>query len=178
LSKAKHLILLSVILFIAPSAFATDYEMYIGIYGDDCVDDEPSQIYGGTYSEYPKGLVDAKFPGGDVELSLFIFRNTEIVEVYSGEKDNQGNPLLVTGDVLVEFVIDRCGQPCKFKVVQSLTPEQDAEALRVMESMPMFRAATLDGYRVKSAYIAPIHFQHDHYPQKPAEFNYDDYVWY
>lgn len=154
--------------------------MYIGLYGDSCVDNEPSQIYGGTYSEYPKGLNDAQFPGGDVELALFISRNTEVIEVYSGENDKQGNPLLVTGDVLVEFVIDRCGQPGKFKILQSLTPEQDAEALRVMESMPMFRAASLDGYRVKSAYVAPVHFQKDHYPkpEPEPEFNYDDYVWY
>lgn len=162
---------------LAITASATDYMMYVGIYGDSCVDNEVSQIYGGTYSEYPEGLIDAQFPGGDVELSLFIYRNTEVIEVYSGEYDKNGEPLLVTGEVLVEFVIDRCGQPGSFKILQSLTNEQDAEALRVMESMPMFRAASLDGYRVKSAYVAHVRFQKDHFPQKQPEFNFDDYVW-
>lgn len=154
--------------------FAVDYMMYTGIYGE-CEDDEPSQIYGGSYSEYPPGLNDAQFPGGEVELSIYLSRNTDIQEVYSGEYDKNGVPLLVTGEVLVEFVIDRCGKPGKFRILQSLTDEQDAEALRVMETLPMFRAASLDGYRVKSAYIAPIRFLHDRMPKpKEDEYYYDD----
>ncbi len=168
---------LSTLLFAAIASvccLAVDYMMYTGIYGE-CEDDEPSQIYGGSYSEYPPGLIDAQFPGGEVELVRYISRNTDIQEVYSGEYDKNGVPLLVTGDVLVEFVIDRCGKPGKFRVVQSLTDEQDAEALRVMETLPMFRAASLDGYRVKSAYIAPIRFLHDRMPKpKEDEYYYDD----
>jgi len=155
---------------------ATDYMMYVGIYGD-CVDDEPSEIYGGTYNEYPKGLVDAQFPGGDVELALYISNNTELVEVYSGEYDKNGEPFLVTGEVLVEFVVDRCGKPGSYKIVQSLTAEQDEEALRVMEGLPMFRAASLNGYRVKSAYVAPVRFQKSKMPPKKEEPNYDNLEW-
>lgn len=152
--------------------FAVDYMMYTGIYGE-CEDDEPSTIYGGSYSEYPEGLVDAQFPGGEVEFVIYLSRNTDLQEVYSGEYDKNGEPLLVTGEVLVEFVIDRCGKPGKFRILQSLSDEQDAEALRVMETLPMFRAASLDGYRVKSAYIAPIRFLRDKKP-KPKE---DDYYY-
>ncbi len=166
------------LLLLLPSlSFATDYMMYVGMYGD-CVDDEPSPIYGGTYGEYPKGLIDAQFPGGDVELALFIHNNTEVVEVYSGELDKNGNRLLVTGDVLVEFVIDRCGKPGSFKILQSLTNEQDEEALRVMESLPMFRAGSLDGYRVKTAYVAPVHFEKQVMPQKKQDdFDWEAYGW-
>ena len=145
-----------------------DYAMYAHLY-KDCVDDEESPIYGGSYSAYPKELNDAQFPGGDVELSLFIYKNTERQEVYSGEKDEQGNDLLVTGEVLVQFVIDRCGKPGRFQVVQSLTEEQDAEALRVMESLPIFKPASIDGIRVKSAYVAPIKFRWKTMPPKEPE---------
>lgn len=169
----KRLISILTVLTAYSVCLAVDYMMYTGIYGE-CEDDEPSQIYGGSYSEYPPGLVDAQFPGGDVELSIYLSRNTDLQEVYSGEYDKNGEPLLVTGEVLVEFVIDRCGKPTKFRIIQSLTEEQDAEALRVMETLPMFRAASLDGYRVKSAYIAPIRFLRDKKP-KPKE---DDYYYY
>lgn len=145
-----------------------DYGMYAHLY-KDCIDDENSPIYGGSYSEYPKELMDAQFPGGDVELSLFIYKNTERQEVYSGETDADGNALLVTGEVLVQFVIDRCGKPGRFQVVQSLTEEQDAEALRVMESLPIFKPASIDGIRVKSAYVAPVKFRWKTMPPKEPE---------
>lgn len=145
-----------------------DYGMYAYLY-QGCVDDEESPIYGGSYSSYPTNLSDAQFPGGEVELSLFIHRNTERQEVYSGEIDAEGNQLLVTGEVLVQFVIDRCGKPGHFQVVQSLTDEQDAEALRVMESLPIFKAGSIDGIRVKTAYIAPVKFRWKTMPPKEPE---------
>ena|SRR5574344_1220362 len=170
------------IIFLVISCVFTSFSQsnpmqYAAMY-EGCVDDEESEIYGGTHGEYPNTLVDAVFPGGDVELSLFIYKNTEIQEVYSGELDVDGNPLLVVGEVLVEFVIDRCGKPGRFRVVQSLTDEQDAEALRVMENLPIFKAATLDGYRVKSAYIAPVKFSKDRWIVKEPEPSYDDYYYY
>lgn len=165
------------LLTVVCTLYGVNYMMYTGIYGEDCEDNEPSQIYGGTYSEYPKDLVDAEFPGGPVEMTIFLSRNTELQKVYSGEVDKNGDSLLVTGEVLVEFVVDRCGMPGNFRVIQSLTNEQDEEALRVMQSLPMFRTATLNGYRVKSAYVAPIRFIRDKMPKpKEDDYNYyDDY---
>lgn len=145
-----------------------DYGMYAYLY-EGCVDDEESPIYGGSYSNYPPNLVDAQFPGGDVELSLYIYRNTERQEVYSGETDADGNQLLVTGEVLVQFVIDRCGKPGRFQVVQSLTEEQDAEAMRVIESLPIFKSGSIDGIRVKTAYVAPVKFRWKTMPPKEPE---------
>lgn len=156
----------------------TDRMLYASLY-EGCVDDEPSPIYGGTYNAYPKDMIDAQFPGGDVELSLFIHQNTERQEVYSGEIAENGKPLLITGEVLVQFVIDRCGKPGRFQIIQSLTEEQDAEALRIMEMLPIFKAASINGMRVKSAYIAPIKFKWKHMPdpEPEPEYNYDDYYY-
>ncbi len=165
--KRLFLLLLSYFFFIGLSAQG-DYQMYAHLY-EGCIDDEESPIYGGSYSGYPKNLVDAQFPGGDVELSLYIHKNTERQEVYSGEVDEQGNQLLVTGEVLVQFVIDRCGKPGRFQVVQSLTEEQDAEALRVIESLPIFKSGSIDGIRVKTAYIAPVRFRWKTMPPKEPE---------
>jgi len=165
----KRFYLFSLLCFVLVGLHAQgDYNMYVRLY-EGCIDDEESPIYGGSYSSYPSNLIDAQFPGGDVELSLYIYRNTERQEVYSGEIDENGNQLLVTGEVLVQFVIDRCGKPGCFLVVQSLTEEQDAEALRVMESLPIFRAGTIDGIRVKTAYIAPVKFRWKTMPPKEPE---------
>lgn len=162
-------VFLTLLSFISLLLFAQgDYGMYAYLY-EGCVDDEESPIYGGSYSSYPPELVDAQFPGGDVELSLYIYRNTERQEVYSGETDADGNQLLVTGEVLVQFVIDRCGKPGRFQVVQSLTEEQDAEALRVIESLPIFKSGSIDGIRVKTAYIAPVKFRWKTMPPKEPE---------
>jgi hypothetical protein len=165
--KRFYLLIMSCFVYIGLYAQG-DYDMYVHLY-QGCIDDEESPIYGGSYSNYPSNLIDAQFPGGDVELSLYIYRNTERQEVYSGEIDENGNQLLVTGEVLVQFVIDRCGKPGRFMVVQSLTEEQDAEALRVMESLPIFRAGTIDGIRVKTAYIAPVKFRWKTMPPKEPE---------
>ena len=157
---------------------AQDYMKYARMY-EGCEDKEPSVIYGASYNPYPPGLTDAEFPGGDVECIVYIKNNTELQEVYSGEYDEQGRPLLVTGEVWVEFVVDRCGLVGNLNIVQSLTDEQDAEALRVMESLPIFKAAELDGYRVKSAYIAKIPFTKPLWeePEPDPLYYYDDYYY-
>lgn len=174
----RKLIFLILLLVIGSNLLAqTDRYLYAPLY-EGCVDDEPSPIYGGTYNAYPKDMIDAQFPGGDVELSLFIHQNTERQEVYSGETDEKGKALLVTGEVLVQFVIDRCGKPGNFQIIQSLTEEQDAEALRIMEMLPIFKAATIDGYRVKSAYIAPVKFKWEYMPEPEPEPEYTDDYYY
>ena len=123
---------------------AQDYMKYARMY-EGCEDKEPSVIYGASYNPYPPGLTDAEFPGGDVEFIVYIKNNTELQEVYSGEYDEQGRPLLVTGEVWV----------------------------------PIFKAAELDGYRVKSAYIAKIPFTKPLWeePEPDPLYYYDDYYY-
>lgn len=166
-------LLIACLICISATAYAEDLMKYAYLY-EGCIDDQPSTIYGGSYNDYPEGMIDAEFPGGDIDFIVFIKNNTELQEVYSGEYDRQGRPLLVTGEVLVEFVVDRCGKPGNFRIVQSLTDEQDAEALRLMETLPIFKAAEIDGYRVKSAYVAPIPFTKSIW-EEPASDPYDYY---
>ena len=178
--KQKLLFLLSALL--PAYAFAqADLLLYQGFFAN-CVDDEKSPIYGGTYCDYPKNMQDAKFPGGDVEMSLYIYQNTEMPDVFSGEKDIDGTPLLVTGDVKVQIVIDRCGRTCCYEILQSLSPEQDEAAIKVMRTLPVFKPAKLDGYYVKSAYIVPVKFNKKRYrapePEPEPEPSYDDYYYY
>ncbi|MEE0989835.1 MAG: hypothetical protein UIC45_00745, partial [Paludibacteraceae bacterium] len=64
------------------------------------------------------------------------------------------------------------------QIVQSLTEEQDAEALRLMEMLPVFKSASINGIRVKSAYIAPVKFRWKHMPEPKPEPEYTDDYYY
>lgn len=144
----------------------------------NCVDNEQSQVFGGTYGEYPRDLEDADFPGGGfVAMSQYIYRNTEMQPVYTGEMNTNGDSLLLTGIVKVEFVVDRCGKVGKIRVLESVSEMHDAEALRVIESFPIFKPAVLKGYRVKVAYIASIYFKKPVMPRKKQTYDYYDYYY-
>ncbi len=144
----------------------------------NCIDNQESTIYGGTFSEYPPEIEDAIFPGGGfVKMSQYIYTNTEMQPVYTGELNESGDSLLVTGIVKVEFVVDRCGKVGRVRVVESVSELQDAEALRIIEGFPIFKPASLKDYRVKIAYIAPVYFSKKVMPRKAPEIDYDSYYY-
>lgn len=45
----------------------------------------------------------------------------------------------VQGRVIVQFVIEKDGTPTEFKVARSVDPDLDAEALRVLQTMPKWK---------------------------------------
>lgn len=165
-------------LFIATTAMAQDSLLEHVHLFPNCNDNQESPIYGGTYGEYPDEIEDADFPGGGmVPMTQYIHKNTEMQPVYTGELNSNGDSLLVTGIVQVEFVVDRCGKVGRVRVVESLSELQDAEALRVIEGFPIFRPASYKEYRVKIAYIAPVYFSKKVMPEKAPEIDYDTYYW-
>ena len=166
-------------LFYSVSIVAQDDSVleYVHLF-PNCVDNEESTIYGGTYGEYPPEIEDAVFPGGGfVKMSQYIYTNTEMQPAYTGEINENGDSLLVTGIVRVEFVVDRCGKVGRVRVVESVSELQDAEALRIVEGFPIFKPASLKDYRVKIAYIAPVYFSKKVMPRKAPEIDYDSYYY-
>ncbi|MBP7220152.1 MAG: hypothetical protein KA995_07005, partial [Paludibacteraceae bacterium] len=72
-------------LFYSVSIVAQDDSLleYVHLF-PNCVDNEESTIYGGTYGEYPPEIEDAIFPGGGfVKMSQYIYTNTEMQPVYT-----------------------------------------------------------------------------------------------
>ena len=63
------------------------------------------------------------------------------------------------GTVLVQFTIDRQGKPQDLKVIQSLGKYFDDEALKVVQSMPQWKPATVNGTPVESRISIPLSFQ-------------------
>lgn len=91
------------------------------------------------------------FPGGDAELMKWLSKNT----VYPKGAKNRGEK----GRVMVSFVIDKSGKVVNGKIEKSVSPELDAEALRVVSIMPNWTPGKQNGKTVKVRNILPITFR-------------------
>ena len=63
----------------------------------------------------------------------------------------------VEGRVIVKFYIDRDGGCSQFKVLRSLNPSFDAEALRVLKLMPKWNVSSMEGNG--AWYVLPVSFK-------------------
>jgi TonB family protein len=64
----------------------------------------------------------------------------------------------VHGKVFVSFVVEKDGTLSEFEVLKSLTPEMDAEALRVLKLSPKWNPAQHNGQAVRQRMVMPINF--------------------
>ncbi|MDD3239846.1 MAG: energy transducer TonB, partial [Lachnospira sp.] len=64
----------------------------------------------------------------------------------------------IEGKVFVRFVVEKDGSITNAKVVRSLHPLADKEALRVIRMMPPWTPGSLDGKSAKSYFVIPINF--------------------
>ena len=92
-----------------------------------------------------------EYPGGLVELMKYISMNVHYPE--AAEKTG------AQGRVLVQFVIEEDGSVSDAKVVQKVSDELDAEALRVVSAMPKWKPGRQKGELVRVKYTIPITFR-------------------
>lgn len=91
------------------------------------------------------------FAGGDQEIINFIANNTKYPE-----KAKEKN---IAGKVIVRFVVEKDGTVAGAEILKSVDPLLDAEALRVVSSLPKFeKPAKKDGKTVSVYYMIPISF--------------------
>ncbi|MCQ2199505.1 MAG: energy transducer TonB [Paludibacteraceae bacterium] len=153
------------------------YLQYENLY-PNCVDNMPSKIY--SPNKKPKELNMPEFPGGGaVELTRYVFHNIEYPEVIDSvatdSVTHEDITYLVRGTVLCRITVDRCGRAQNPQIIQSVAPEYDAEALRIMEGLPVFKPGDLNGEeRVKVDLIIPVHFNRIH-PKPVVDDGYYDY---
>ena len=92
-----------------------------------------------------------QFPGGPEALMQFLSQNVKYPkEAY--EKNVQGR-------VIANFVVEKDGSITEAKIVKSVSPELDAEALRVIGSMPNWMPGRQNGEAVRVKYTVPITFK-------------------
>ncbi len=90
------------------------------------------------------------FPGGENELLKYIAENIKYPE---SAKVNG-----IQGKVIVKFAVDPEGKVTKESVLKGADPDLDAEALRVVRTMPRFKPGRQDGKAVPVWYMVPINF--------------------
>lgn len=93
----------------------------------------------------------AEFPGGEGEMMQFLARNLRYPEI-AVKADHQGR-------TVVEFTVQPDGSVTNLEVVRSSYPELDAEAVRVISSMPKWTPGEAGGKAVASVYTVPVTFK-------------------
>ena len=92
-----------------------------------------------------------QFPGGPAALFEFLSKNIQY------PKDAEKAKL--QGRVIVTFVVKKDGSITDAKVVKSVAPSLDAEALRVINAMPNWTPGKQGGQPVNVKYTVPLTFR-------------------
>lgn len=91
-----------------------------------------------------------EFPGGEVRLNKYLLSNIKVPKAFLENG--------TSGKVIIQFVIDETGKIFEPKIAQHHMDETDAEALRVIRAMPLWKPGKQDGIPVKVSYRLPIDF--------------------
>lgn len=92
-----------------------------------------------------------EFPGGMVEFMKWLTKNLRY-PVYARQQKIQGK-------VIVAFIINKDGTVSGQKVVKSVAPELDREALRVLRKMPKWKPGEDHGQPCRTYFSIPINFK-------------------
>lgn len=92
-----------------------------------------------------------EFPGGQSELLKYLARNIKYpAESFKNKEE---------GKVQMAFIVNKDGSISDVRVLKSATPALDAEAIRVIKSMPTWTPGKNKGKAVRVSYTAPIYFK-------------------
>lgn len=93
----------------------------------------------------------AEFPGGIAALYKYLGEHLRYPE--DAQKEH------IEGRVTVRFVITKTGKVSDVVVIRGKHPSLDAEALRVVKSLPNFKPGMMNGQPVNVYYNLPISFR-------------------
>ena len=92
-----------------------------------------------------------QFPGGPNGLFEYLSKSVK----YPVVAEENG----VQGRVIVSFIVERDGSVTNEKVVKSVDPSLDKEAMRVVRSMPSWKPGKQNGSAVRVQYTVPVTFK-------------------
>ena len=124
---------------------------------DAVVSDEPQKPQTVSADNLPDNALfvgveqKPEFPGGDAALMKYLSDN---IRYPKNAHDNK-----IEGRVVISFVIQKDGTIGETKILRSVDPELDAEALRVVRSLPAFTPGKMNGKAVAVWYSLPIAFK-------------------
>ncbi|MCR4602079.1 MAG: TonB family protein [Prevotella sp.] len=92
-----------------------------------------------------------QFPGGDAALVQYLSSHIK----YPVVAEENG----IQGRVICTFVVERNGSITNVRVVKSVDPSLDKEAVRVLKGMPNWVPGKQDGSAVRVKYTVPVTFR-------------------
>lgn len=111
-------------------------------------------------------IVMPEYPGGHDKMIEYLFLETNYPdEAYEKHE---------TGEVLVGFTVEADGYISMAQVLKGVSPSLDAEAVRVVRSMPKWIPGTKNGRPVRAELSIPINFKlinKNHYYNAKAKEN-------
>ena len=110
--------------------------------------------------EHPGGIDDntifdivdvaPEYPGGINALMQYLSSNIKYPPAAAEQN--------IEGRVIVRFVVDKTGKVREVKIMQSIHPLLDQEAVRVIKAMPSWIPGEKDGKAVNVYYTLPVRF--------------------
>lgn len=92
------------------------------------------------------------FPGGSDAMTNFLGKNIEYPEAAKKKK--------ITGRVVVGFILTKECRITDVKIIRSIDPDCDMEALRVVNLLPQFeKPAFVNGRPVAYHFVQPVHYE-------------------
>lgn len=101
-----------------------------------------------------------EFPGGPKALMTYFATHV----VYPQDAEEQG----LQGRVVVTFIVNEDGSVSDAKVMRSISPSLDAEALRLVDEMPKWEPGVQSGKKVRVKFTVPISFRLMGEPTEPS----------
>lgn len=93
----------------------------------------------------------AEFPGGVPALMNWLGSNIRYPE--DAVRDD------IQGRVIVKFVVNTDGRISDATVIKGVSASLDGEAIRVVQAMPTWQPAQIDGKKVSSWFVLPVSFK-------------------
>ena len=95
--------------------------------------------------------IPPEFPKGNKAVLDFIYDNLQYPSEALEKK--------IQGKVVIQVVIDESGSITQPKILKSISPSLDKEALRIVSIMPKWKAGKLNGVPVKVKMAFPVIFK-------------------
>lgn len=109
------------------------------------------QAGGNAAKEITGEQTGPEFPGGIHEMLMFVSRNLHYPpNAYANH---------IEGRVVVQFVVTKTGAVGQVRVVRGVSPDLDAEAVRVVKLLPDFIPGTINGEPVSVWMTLPVVFK-------------------
>lgn len=91
------------------------------------------------------------FPGGQAALMQYLAKSIKYPTIAQKNKEQ--------GKVIIEMVIGKDGSMSNIKVIKSISPTLDAEAIRVISNMPKWEPGMDKGKAISVEYTIPVTFR-------------------